>query len=199
MVGEQKISATAIISMHSKLGAGVRVWDYSQIREDATVGDNSIIGRSVYIGPGVKIGSNCKIQNNALIYEPALIENGVFIGPAVVLTNDQYPRAVNPDGTLKNSSDWSQVGVIVKEGASIGAQSVCIAPVVIGKWALVAAGSTVVREVPDFALVAGTPAKQIGWVGKSGHRLQKINDHQYQCPVTLEMYFLSKPGYLEAN
>lgn len=120
-----------------------------------------MIGRNVYIGPGVVIGNNCKIQNNALIYEPAILEDGVFVGPAVVLTNDKNPRAVNPDGSLKLSSDWTMVGVTLKRGSAIGANSVCIAPVVVGEWALVGAGSVVTRDVPAGLTVIGNPASPL--------------------------------------
>jgi UDP-2-acetamido-3-amino-2,3-dideoxy-glucuronate N-acetyltransferase len=150
-----KIDPTASIAISSA------IWDYAQIRENVTIGENCVIGRNVYIGPGVVIGSNCKIQNNALIYEPAVLEDGVFIGPAVVLTNDKNPRAVNLDGSIKGPSDWKIVGVTVRNGAAIGANSTCIAPVEIGAWSMVGAGSVVTRNVPAGATVLGNPAKQI--------------------------------------
>ena len=108
------------------------------------------------------MGDHCKVQNNALIYEPAWLEDGVFVGPAAVFTNDRFPRAITPDGSLKKAADWDPVGVRVRYGASIGAKAVCVAPVTIGRWALVAAGSVVVTDVPDFALV---PARQHGSCG----------------------------------
>jgi UDP-2-acetamido-3-amino-2,3-dideoxy-glucuronate N-acetyltransferase len=108
----------------------------------------------------------------------------VFVGPAVVLTNDLHPRAVTPDGRLKSADDWDAVGVLVRTGASIGARSVCVAPVTIGRWAMVAAGSVVTRDVPDHALVAGVPARRIGWVGPAGARLHQVGDATYACPVT---------------
>ena len=178
------IHSTADISDSAKIGDGSSVWHYSQLRENCIVGKNVIIGRNVYIGDGVLIGDNSKIQNSALVYEPAILESGVFIGPGVILTNDQFPRAVNPNGSQKNRSDWDPVGVTVREGASIGAGSVCIAPVEIGAWALVAAGSVVTKSVPSFAVVAGVPAKRIGWVGKAGVPLSKVNDNKFLCPKT---------------
>lgn len=180
------IQPSADVSSESSIGDGTRVWHLAQVRENAQIGENCIIGRAAYVGQGVRIGDNCKIQNLAQVYEPAELEDGVFIGPAVVLTNDQYPRAINEDGTLKDASDWEPVGVTVRRGAAIGARSVLVAPVTIGAWALVAAGSTVVKDVPDYALVAGAPAKRIGWVGPAGQPLNQVegSEDTYVCPAT---------------
>ena len=163
-----------------------QIWDLVQIRQLATVGENTIVGRGVYIGVGVNVGANCKIQNYALLYEPAKVSEGVFIGPGVIFTNDKYPRAVTPELKLLRPEDWTPVGVQVGEGASIGARSVCIAPVFIGRWAMIAAGSVVTKNVPDFALVMGTPARRIGWVGKFGQKLvqDKYDESIFLCPAT---------------
>ena len=123
-----------------------------------------------------------------MVYHPAKLANGVFIGPAAVLTNDQYPRAINPDGSLKSASDWDAVGVTIKEGAAIGARAVCVAPVTIGAWALIAAGAVVNKDVPDFALMAGVPAKRIRWVGRAGVPLESIGDNRFRCPTTGATY-----------
>lgn len=184
-----KIEDSVLLDTSAKIGDGTRVWHNTQIRDGVKIGLNCVIGRNVYIGSGVQIGSNCKIQNNALVYEPASISDGVFIGPGVILTNDQYPRAINPDLTLKSAEDWVPVGVSIGIGASIGAGSVCVAPVQIGEWALVAAGSVVTKSVQRFALVAGIPARQIGWVGKSGYKLES-HDGYFKCPKTGEFYEL---------
>ena len=153
------------------IGPGARVWEGAHIREGAHVGAGCVIGRGAYIGIGVRLGDRCKIQNNALVYDPAVIGDGVFIGPGAILTNDRLPRAITPAGELKRADDWDPVGVTIETGASIGAGAVCVAPVRIGAWAMVAAGSVVVRDVPDHALVAGNPARQIGWVGRDGRRM----------------------------
>jgi len=143
------------------------------------------------------MGNNCKVQNYALVYEPAVIGDGVFIGPAAVLTNDEFPRAVTPTGELKSGSDWHAVGVTINEGASIGARAVCIAPVTIGAWALIAAGAVVTKDVPNFALVAGVPAKRIRWVGRAGHPLNPVagSSDTFSCPVTGATY-IERDGQL---
>ena len=182
------IAPTADVDPRSVVGPGAKVWHLAQVREGATVGAECVVGRGAYIGPGVVVGDRCKIQNYALVYEPAVLEDGAFVGPAVVFTNDYYPRAVNPDGTLKSADDWHAVGVTVRTGASIGARSVCVAPVTIGRWALVAAGSVVTKDVPDFALVAGVPARRIRWVGRAGEPLVDEGDGAWRCPATGERY-----------
>jgi UDP-2-acetamido-3-amino-2,3-dideoxy-glucuronate N-acetyltransferase len=161
----------AWIASDAVIGDGTQVWSLVQIREGASIGAECVIGRGAYIGIGVRLGDRCKIQNNALVYDPAAIGDGVFIGPGAILTNDRLPRAISPTGELKRADDWDPVGVTVETGASIGAGAVCVAPVRIGAWAMVAAGSVVVRDVPDHALVAGNPARQIGWVGRNGRRM----------------------------
>lgn len=184
------IHSTADVADNVTLGAGTRVWHYAQVREGASLGKNCIIGRGAYIGTGVELGDNCKVQNYALVYEPARLEAGVFIGPAVVLTNDHFPRAINADGTPKSAEDWHPVGVHILEGASIGASATCVAPITIGRWALVGSGSVVVKDVPDFALVVGSPARRVGWVGKAGRPLSvdPIDPMLYVCPATGEHY-----------
>ena len=166
-----RISDDAQVAGDVTIGDGTQVWNLVQIRERAEIGVECVIGRGAYIGIGVRVGDRCKIQNNALVYDPAVIGDGVFIGPGAILTNDRLPRAISPSGELKRVDDWDPVGVTIAAGASIGAGAVCVAPVRIGAWAMVAAGSVVVRDIPDHALVAGNPARQIGWVGRDGRRM----------------------------
>ena len=181
------VQPSADVADTVELGEGTRVWHLAQVREGAKIGADCNIGRGVYIGPEVVLGNACKIQNYALVYEPARLGNGVFIGPAAVLTNDEYPRAVNGDLTLKSADDWHAVGVTIGDGASIGARAVCIAPVTVGEWALVAAGAVVTKDVPAHALVVGVPARRIGWVGKVGRPLERDGD-VWVCPESGERY-----------
>ncbi|WP_307844473.1 acyltransferase [Actinospica acidithermotolerans] len=179
-----RIDPSALVHDRAFVGGDTAVWHLAQVREDARIGEQCVIGRGVYVGAGVRIGDRVKIQNYALVYEPALVEDGVFVGPAVVFTNDRHPRAITAEGDAKSAADWTPVGVVVKYGASIGAGAVCVAPVTIGRWALVAAGSVVTRDVPDFALVAGNPARRVGWVGRAAVPLVPLGGDLYKCPQT---------------
>lgn len=186
------VAATADVDPTASIGAGTRVWQLAQVREHAEVGRRCIIGRGAYVDAQVRIGDDCKLQNLALVYQPAVLGNGVFIGPAACLTNDRNPRAVTPDGVRKNASDWEPVGVTCLDGASVGARAVCVAPVTIGRWSMVAAGAVVTRNVADFALVAGNPATRIGWVGRAGVRLTGGHESgEWTCPRTGELYLES--------
>jgi UDP-2-acetamido-3-amino-2,3-dideoxy-glucuronate N-acetyltransferase len=187
-VDEPKIHPTADVDERATLGAGTTVWHLAQIRENARLGRECIVGRGAYVGPGVIISDNVKLQNYALVYEPARLERGVFIGPGTVLTNDLHPRSVDVAGKLKRPQDWESAGVIVREGASLGARVVVVAGRVIGRWAMVAAGAVVTRDIADFALVAGVPARQIGWVGRAGERLVENGRGRWVCPRTGECY-----------
>lgn len=164
------IDKTALIHSSAKIGTGTVVWGLAQIREGVVIGDKCIVGRNVYIDKKVIIGNRVKIQNNALIYFPARIADGVFIGPGTILTNDKYPRSVTPQGDLKLSDNWKARGVVIEEGVSIGAGAVVIAGVKIGKWALVGAGSVVTKNIPEYTLAVGNPARIIGKVDKFGKR-----------------------------
>jgi acetyltransferase-like isoleucine patch superfamily enzyme len=188
-----KIVESAEVDPSATIGPGSSIWHLVQVRENVTIGANCVVGRGAYVGPGVEIGDNVKIQNYALVYDPARLGDGVFIGPAAVLTNDVYPRSVAPSGEIKDAAGWESVGVQVGDGASIGARAVVLAGVTVGAWALVGAGAVVVRDVPDHALVVGNPAVRKGWVGRSGTQLRET-EGVWICPGTGERYRESDAG-----
>lgn len=165
------IHPTAEVSPRAVLGAHTSIWNFAQIREGVTVGEHCTFGKGVYVDANVRIGDRVKIQNNASIFHGVTLENGVFIGPHVCFTNDLYPRAVNPDFSRKEPTDWMVMPTRVCDGAAIGANSTIRCGVTIGKWAMVGAGSVVTKDVPDYGLVFGAPAMFHGYVCPCGQRL----------------------------
>lgn len=178
------IHPDAVIHPLAEVDGTLVAWAGAHVRELARIGSGTSLGQYVYVGPGAVIGENCKIQNGAMIYEPAVVGDGVFIGPRVIFTNDRQPRAITVDGRPKSAEDWEPVGVRVEYGASIGAGAVCVAPITIGEWAIVAAGAVVVSDVAPYALVGGVPARRIGWVGRGGERLVREPSGNWRCPGT---------------
>jgi UDP-2-acetamido-3-amino-2,3-dideoxy-glucuronate N-acetyltransferase len=187
-VKDARILPTADVDGSASLGRGTTVWHLAQIREKARLGSECIIGRGAYVGPGVLIGDRVKLQNYALVYEPAKLEDDVFIGPAAVLTNDRHPRSTDVAGRLKRPADWEAAGVVVRRGASIGAGVVVLPGVEFGRWSLAAAGAVVTRNVPDFGLVTGVPARRTGWVGRAGSSLVALPGGQWRCPDSGELF-----------
>lgn len=184
------IHPTAEISRSAEIGEGTRIWNLCQIREGAHIGKMCIVGRGVYVDSGVRIGDKVKIQNHALIYHGTIIENGVFIGPGVIFTNDKRPRSINPDGKIKSDTDWTVGTIYVREGASIGAGCVILPDIVIGKFAMVGAGSLVSRDVPDFGLMIGNPARLVGFVCKCGSKLSNTENRKHTCSACGSWYEL---------
>jgi acetyltransferase-like isoleucine patch superfamily enzyme len=170
-VGGAKIHETADVSESASIANGVRIWHNVQVRENARIGASCIIGKGAYIDANVTIGANCKIQNYALVYSGATLGDGVFIGPAAILTNDRYPRAVTPDGDLKEAGDWDHGTIVIEDGAAIGAGAVLVTGIRIGRFATIGAGSVVTHDVPPHALMIGSPAYQCGWVCRCGRPL----------------------------
>ncbi len=167
---------TAEVSLDAHVGANTRIWRHVHVREHAFIGEQCNIGKGVYIDTNVHIGSRVKIQNNTSVFEGVTIEDGVFIGPHVCFTNDLFPRAITPDGRLKDATDWQVTPTVVKYGASIGAGSVIVCGVTIGMFALVGAGSVVTRDVPSHALVFGNPARFHSYVCRCARRLTNIHE-----------------------
>jgi len=165
-----KIHPGAEVSPEAQIGDGTMIWRNAQIREGARLGTKCIVGQGAYVDFEVVIGNNVKIQNNASLYNGLELEDGVFIGPHVVFTNDKVPRGINADGTLKSAHDWIVGRTRVCYGAAIGASAVVVTGVTIGRWAMVGSGAVVTKDVPDHALVVGSPARTIGYVSAKGVR-----------------------------
>ncbi len=165
------IHPSADVAADARIGARTRIWDMARVREKAVIGDDCIVGRGAYIDFGVHIGDRVKIQNNALVYHGVSVASGVFIGPAAVLTNDRFPRSITADGALAGADDWTVSEIHLAEGCSVGAGAVVVAGCDVGRFATVGAGAVVTRSVPEHALVAGNPARLLGWVCACGQRL----------------------------
>lgn len=182
------IHPTAEVSPRAVLGEGTKIWHQAQVREGAVLGRNCIVGKGAYVDFGVQIGDNVKIQNRASVYHGVTLESGVFVGPHVIFTNDKLPRAVNADGSPKSDADWELGHILVKEGAALGAGSIIVTNVTIGRFAMVGAGAVVTRDVPDYGLVYGNPARLAGYVCPNGHRLEPVGEQRaggtvWRCAV----------------
>jgi acetyltransferase-like isoleucine patch superfamily enzyme len=164
-MNEPIIHPTAIVDSRARIGPGSRLWVNVQVREGAAIGAGCIIGKDAYIDHDVTIGDSCKIQNSVSIYQGVTLEDEVFIGPNACFTNDKVPRAFN--------ANWTVVPTKVRHGASIGANATIICGVEIGEFAMVAAGSVVTKSVEAYALVAGNPARPVGYVDRMGNRVER--------------------------
>jgi UDP-2-acetamido-3-amino-2,3-dideoxy-glucuronate N-acetyltransferase len=178
---------SAVIDKGAKIGDGCRIWHFVHVCKDAVVGKNVSIGQGCFIGNRVTIGDGSKIQNNVSVYDNVYIENDVFCGPSVVFTNVINPRAeVDRKLEFKNTN--------IRAGATLGANCTIICGVTIGTYAFVGAGAVITADVPDFALMVGNPARQIGWISRNGQKLNTGNDQDVvaDCPQTRERYIITK-------
>ena len=162
------VHETAVVESGVSLGAGTRVWHHCHLREGATIGVGCSLGKNVFVDAGVTIGDGVKIQNNVSIYRGVRLEDEVFVGPSAVFTNDRFPRAAAPD--------WEVVETWVRRGASIGANATLVCGIELGEWSTVAAGAVVTRSVAAHELVAGNPARRLGWVCRCGRVLARTSD-----------------------
>ena len=175
---------TAIIDDNCEIGEGTKIWHFSHIMSNCKIGKKCNIGQNVVVSPDVILGKNVKIQNNVSIYTGVICEDDVFLGPSMVFTN-----VTNPRSAVVRRGEYETT--IVKQGASIGANATIICGHNIGKFAFIGAGAVVTKEVKDYALVVGNPAKQIGWMSEFGHRLNFDKNGIAVCPESNEKYKLS--------
>lgn len=159
------VHESSIIDENVSIGENTKIWYFCHVQSGAQIGENCSFGQNVNISNNVKIGNGCKVQNNVSIYEGVELEDYVFCGPSMVFTNDMTPRAKYPKGRVGYKK------TILHSGASVGANATIVCGHEVGCWAMVAAGAVVTKDVPNYALVAGVPAKQIGWVCECGERL----------------------------
>ena len=172
----------AVVDAGAQLGEGTRVWHFAHVCAGARIGDGCSLGQGVYVGNDVLIGHNVKIQNNVSVYDAVTLEDDVFCGPSVVFTNVHNPRS-----SVVRKREYRPT--LVKRGATLGANCTIVCGVEVGRYAFVGAGAVVSRDVPDFALVLGVPAKQAGWMSRHGERLSFVGGTA-ACPATGERYAL---------
>lgn len=176
---------SAIVDEGAQVGAGSKIWHFSHIMPGAIIGEGCNIGQNVFIASKVVLGKNNKIQNNVSLYEGLLTENDVFLGPSAVFTN-----VINPRSAVVRKSEYQKT--ILKKGVSIGANATIVCGITIGSYAFVGAGAVVVKDVLDFALIVGNPAKQIGWMSRAGYRLEFDDAGNAICPGTGEKYLVKE-------
>lgn len=174
---------SAIIDSGAVVGTGSKIWHFCHIMPEVIIGENCNLGQNVFIANGVRLGNNVKVQNNVSIYTGVTCEDDVFLGPSMVFTN-----VINPRSSVNRKNEYQRT--FVRKGATIGANATIICGNSIGQYAFIGAGSVVVKDVPDFALMVGNPAKQIGWMSRYGQRLNFDPDGLAICPESGEKYNL---------
>jgi UDP-2-acetamido-3-amino-2,3-dideoxy-glucuronate N-acetyltransferase len=184
------IHETALVDKGAEIGAGAKIWHFSHIMKNAKLGEKCNLGQNVFIAEGVILGANVKIQNNVSIYTGTVIEDDVFLGPSCVLTN-----VTNPRSQIVRHSIYEKI--LIRRGATIGANATIVCGVELGCYCFISAGAVVTKDVPDYALMVGVPARQTGWMSRHGHHLAKPNDEGIMtCPESGYRYKEDESGAL---
>lgn len=187
---EPFVHESSIVHPTAKLGNGVKVWQFCHVMQDAELGDGTSLGQNVMIGPKVKLGKNCKVQNNVSVYEGVTCEDEVFLGPSMVFTN-----VMNPRSGVNRKSEFRTT--LVRKGATIGANATIVCGVELGRYCFIGAGAVILKSVPDFALMVGNPARQVGWMSMRGQRLHFGEDGKAQCPEEGRWYLKLADGRVQ--
>lgn len=183
------VHESSYVDSPSEIGEGTAIWHFCHVLPDVKIGQKCKVGQNVVIGPRVTIGNNVKIQNNVSVYPGVTLEDDVFCGPSMVFTN-----VINPRSAITRNSDEFFKKTLVRKGASIGANATVVCGVTIGRYAFVGAGSVVTRDVPDYALVYGNPARQHGWACYCGEPMKKAQGEQLTCGACKRSYTLTSDG-----
>ena len=187
-----KIHSSAFVDEGAKIGEGSMIWHFCHIMPGAVLGERCILGQNVVVAPGVRIGNNVKIQNNVSVYEGVELEDDVFCGPSCVFTN-----VINPRSQIVRRGQYQRT--LVRRGATLGANSTIVCGATLGRYAFVAAGAVVKGDVPDYALMAGVPAKRKGWMSRHGFRLKERPDGSWKCPESGWTYRFDAEGALRCD
>ncbi|MGB1216787.1 MAG: acyltransferase [Saprospiraceae bacterium] len=180
-----QVHETAVIDSPCEIGKGTKIWHFSHIMQNCTIGENCNLGQNVVVSPKVTLGNNVKVQNNVSIYTGVICEDDVFLGPSMVFTN-----VINPRSAVNRKEEFKPT--LVEKGASIGANSTIVCGNKIGKYAMIGAGAVIVKDVADYALVVGNPARQIGWVSEHGNRLEFDEKGKAVCEASGKKYKLEE-------
>ncbi len=174
---------TAVIDKGALIGEGTKIWHFCHVMSSARIGKCCSLGQNVFVAADVVLGNNVKVQNNVSLYTGVICEDDVFLGPSMVFTN-----VMNPRSAVNRKDEYRRT--LVKRGATIGANATIVCGIMLGKFCFIGAGAVVIRNVPDYALMVGNPARQTGWMSEAGEKLLFLDGHYAQCPLTGEKYVL---------
>ncbi len=184
------VHESAYVDDNVSIGAGTKVWHFCHVQSGAKIGERCILGQNVNIANDVVLGNNVKIQNNVAVYTGTMVEDDVFLGPSCVLTN-----VTNPRSQIKRHSLYEKI--LIRRGASIGANATIVCGITIGRYAFIAAGAVVTKDVPDYAMIAGVPGRKIAWVSRHGHILKNPDENGIMvCPESKYRYKEVEPGVI---